>query len=97
LTNKHPHPSLRTHQRCGEAAERLRNEDNVVRRDRLEHALGVDRQPGSFVVAGQIEGDRFVLRLLEQGHDTMPVPRSTTSARDENEGRHHCLVAMLKA
>src|SRR5262249_19055045 len=30
----------------------------------------------------------LVLSLLEQRHDTMPVPRHTTSAGNENEGRH---------
>jgi hypothetical protein len=48
------------------------------------------------VVAGQVDGDRLVLRLLEERHDTMPVPRSTTGARDENEGRHGLPPLSLK-
>jgi hypothetical protein len=86
--DQHPYPRLRADERRSEAAERLRDEDRLARPDRLEHALGVDRQSGLRVVAGQVDGDRLVLRLLEQRHDTMPVPRNTTSAGNESEGRH---------
>src|SRR5215831_5134702 len=83
----HPYPRPRAHQRRGEAAERLGDEDHLACPDRLDNAIRVDRQTRLRVVAGQVDGDGLALRLLEQRHDTMPVPRNTTGARNENEGR----------
>jgi hypothetical protein len=50
--------------------------------------IGGDRRPSPSVVARQVDSDRLVLRLLEQRHDTMPVPRGATGARNECERRH---------
>jgi len=87
---EHEHPDLSpcANERRSEPAERLRDEDHFARPDRFENAICVDRQPGSGVVAGKVDGDRLMLGLLEQRHKTMPVPRHTARPWNENECRH---------
>jgi hypothetical protein len=70
------------------AAERLRDENDVAPADRFEDPVDVDGEADLFVVAGQIDGDRVVLRLFEMRHDTMPVPRDTAGTRNKNESGH---------
>jgi hypothetical protein len=73
--HQHAHANLRAHQRRREATERLYDEDDLTRPDRLEDAISVGRETGSVVVAVQVDRDRHVPRFFEEGHDPMPVPR----------------------
>jgi hypothetical protein len=52
----------------------------------LNDAFGVDRQPRSRVVTGQVDGDRLMLRLFEERHDPMPVPLNTTAVSGTTTG-----------
>jgi hypothetical protein len=78
----------RTHLRCREAAERLRDEDHAAPPDHFQDSIGVRREAGLLVVAGQIDRDRVVARGFDKRHDTMPVPRDTTGTGNENECHH---------
>jgi hypothetical protein len=82
------HGRPRTDQRGRETTERLRDEDDVARPDRLEDAVGIGREASVLVVTRQVDRDRLVLRFFEEAHDTMPVPSDTAGARNENEGGH---------
>ena len=86
--NQHAYANAFAHQRCRETAERLRDKDCMARPDGFDGAIGVGREPGLRVIAGQVDRDRFVIGRLEERHDTMPVPCDSASTRYENEGRH---------
>jgi hypothetical protein len=95
--HQHAYANPRTHQRRGETAERLRDENHVSSPDRFNDAIGVGREARLFVVPGQVDRDRVMTRLFEERYDTVPVPRNTTSTRHENEGRHALLSRRLES
>ena len=49
------------------------------------HEARVLRQPGALVVAGQVDGDRLVSRVLEQRDEPMSVPGDAAGAGDQHE------------
>ena len=84
-----PDGSLFTHQRSGEAAQRLCHEHHVlVPTDGFQHQARVFGEPGALVVAGQINRKGLVAGTLQQGDDAAPVPGGAASARDQDERAH---------
>lgn len=80
---------LRGHQRCAEPAQRLRDEYHVATlADGVGDRVCVLGQSGRRVIAGQVDRDRLVPRLLQQGNHAMPVPGGTASTWDENKESH---------
>ena len=60
----------------------------MARPDGFDGAISVGRETGLRVLAGQVDRDRFVLGLLEERHDAMPVPCNSSRTRNENEAGH---------
>jgi hypothetical protein len=87
--NQHAHANPRTHERGRKTSERLGNEHRVARTDCFDDSIGVYRETGLFVVAGQVNCNRFVPRLFKESHETMPVPRNATGTGNENESDHN--------
>jgi hypothetical protein len=64
----------------------LGHEDHVrPLSDRPDYDFGIVVQPSTLVVTGQDDGNRFVVRMLEEWRDSMPIPGHPTSARDQDE------------
>jgi hypothetical protein len=55
----------------------------------VDHDFGIVVQAHAFVVTGQVDGNRFVVRTLQERRDPMPVPSHPASAWDQDERRGH--------
>ena len=62
----------------------------MARPDRFDGAIGVGRETGLRVIAGQVDRDRVVPGLFEERHDAMPVPCNSASTGNENEAGQVC-------
>src|SRR5579862_2485531 len=75
-------------QRCGEAAERLRNEHDVpwlAVADRPDYGSDVLRQASRVVCRRERHSDGLVTTLLEPRCDQMPIPGAAACTRDQEE------------
>lgn len=72
-------------ERSGETAERLSNQNHVTPLpDRLDDDVGVLLETRADIIAWQINSDRIRPSPLEEGCHSMPVPRHSPRARDQN-------------
>jgi hypothetical protein len=78
-------------QRRGEAAQRLRDENQVrtpAIADRLDNRVGVLGKPRRIVLTGEIHRDRLVSAGAQLGREEVPVEGAVAGAVDERIGRH---------
>src|SRR5262249_9020099 len=79
----------RTHERSGEAAERVPDDNDVAALpDRPHNGLRVLRPAGRLVVRREINDDRVVTAPAQHRRDKVPVPGASAAAVDERERGH---------
>ncbi len=85
--HQHLGRSLRAHQRSGEPAHRLGDDDDRCRDvvDRIEHRRRVLGQAGGLVAGRQFDGDAGVTASIELGDESIPVERAAAGTGDEHE------------
>ena len=79
----------RADERSGEAAERLRHQDQLgAIADRLDDRVGVLRQPGRLVLAGKVDRHHLTSALFQLGRDQVPVEGAVAGSVDKDIGGH---------
>ena len=73
------------HERGGEAAKRLRDDDQTCRGG---HGVGVLGQAARVVFKGKIRSYRVMASLTQFGRHQMPVPADIVGAVDEDKCSH---------
>jgi len=77
----------RAQERGGEAAERLRHDDQLgALADRLDHRVRVLPQPGRVVLARQVRSDGVVAARLQLGDEQVPEERAVAASVDQDVG-----------
>jgi len=77
------------HEGRREAGKGLGNQHEVAAlADRVDHRVGVLREPGRVVVARQVRRDHVVAARTQLGHQPMPVPGVGSGPVNQCVGRH---------